>query len=153
MTDPRSAGLAIRVWAWAAALRVLKRFIPLESLVRMMHRSPDGGPRSVAFERRLAEYLIREGRFPFRPPSNCLERSLAAYRMLCRTGARPELVVGFRPSHIKHIEGHVWVMVDGRPFAERDAAIGTYTAAMTFDSSACRRPGAAAPLPAGIQFR
>jgi hypothetical protein len=153
MTDSRSAAVAIRLWAWAAALRVLKRFVPLESLVRMMHRAPDGAARSTGFERRLAEYLLREGRFPFRPPSNCLERSLAAYRMLCRAGAVPELVVGFRPSEIKHIEGHVWVMVDGRPFAERDDAIGTYTAAMTFDSSACRRPVAGAPLPAGIRFR
>ena len=153
MTDARAAGIAIRLWAWAAALRVLKRFVPLESLVRMMHRAPEGRPRSAAFEGRLAEYLLRDGRFPFRPPSNCLERSLASYRMLCRTGARPELVVGFRPSQIKHIEGHVWVMVDGRPFAERDAATSTYTAAVTFDSSACRRPVAGAPLPAGIQFR
>jgi transglutaminase superfamily protein len=153
MTDPQTAGIAIRVWAWAATLRVLKRIVPLESLVRMMHRAPGSAPRSAAFERRLAEYLLREGRFPFRPPSNCLERSLASYRLLGRAGAQPELVVGFRPSPIKHIEGHVWVIVDGRPFAERDVAVGTYTAAVTFDSSACRRPDAGASLPAGIQFR
>lgn len=154
MTRLTPITVGFRLWAWAAALRILKRFVPLESLVRLMHRHPRQSPRSPAFERMLDDYLRRDGRFPFRPPSNCLERSLGAYRLLCAANAAPDLVVGFRTSPVTHIEGHVWIMVDGQPFAERDAPTTTYTTALTFDAEACRRPVAGSlPLPAGIQFR
>ncbi len=133
--------IAVRLWSWAAVLRPLKRMIPLERLVRLAHRRPRGGARSPAFERRLAEYLERRERFPFRPPSNCLERSLGAYRILCAANASPRLVVGFRHSPEREVEGHVWVTVDGRPLAERPEEVASYTELVTFDPEG-RRKGA-----------
>lgn len=149
-----SSSIAVRLWTWAAALRLLKRVVPLETLVRVMHRKPRGGARSPAFERRLEGYLERAERFPFRPPSNCLERSLGAYRLLCGANAAPELVIGFRTSPDRRVEGHVWVTVDGRPIAERSENVAAYTAIVTFDADARRRAASAdEPLLAGMRFR
>lgn len=149
-----SSSIAVRLWTWAAALRVLKQVVPLETLVRMMHRKPRSGARSPAFERRLEDYLGRAERFPFRPPANCLERSLGAYRMLCAANAAPQLVVGFRTSPERRVEGHVWVTVDGRPVAEHPENVGAFTAIVTFDADARRRAASSSgPLLAKMRFK
>jgi hypothetical protein len=144
--------IALRLWTWAAALRVLKRVVPLETLVKMMHRRPRTATRSTTFECRLESYLERVARFPFRPPSNCLERSLGAYRMLCEANASPALVIGFRTSATRRIEGHVWVTLDGRPLAERPESVATYTAIVTFDANAKRQGTGAEPLLSQLRF-
>ena len=82
--------------------------------------------RSPEFERRIEAYLDATGRFPRRAPGNCLERSLGAYRLLCAANASPTLVVGLRQSDTLGVEGHVWVVVDGRPLAERPGLVTTY---------------------------
>ncbi len=99
--------------------------------------------------------MDRAGRLPFRPPSNCLERSLGAYRMLCGEGASPELVIGVRRAPGQPVDGHVWVTVAGRALAERTENLATYTAITRFDSKACRHPGDSAfsAALAGIPLR
>ena len=145
--------IAIRLWAWAALLRPLKYALPLATLVRLAHTRRRRPSRSVAFEGKLEGYLLASGSFPRRPPFNCLERSLGAYRLLCRANARPTLVVGLRRSDALGVEGHVRVVVDGRPLAERTADVATYTQILTFDPDARQEPsgGSAAKL-AGIRF-
>ena len=138
MIEPGSWTIALRLWSWAAALRVLKWMVQLDTQVRLMHRRPKG-QRSKPFEARLQRYLKTPGAFPFRPPGNCLERSLGVYRMLCGVNAAPELVVGFRQSAGRRIEGHVWVVVDGTALAEPSDTAGTYTTVVTFDSGGRRR--------------
>ena len=142
MIERASWTIALRLWGWAAALRVLKWMVPLETLVRLMHRRPNR-QRSRPFELRLQRYLETPGAFPFRPPGNCLERSLGVYRLLCGVNAAPELVVGFRQSAGRRMEGHVWVLVDGTAVAEPSDTVGTYTRVVTFDSAARRRGSAA----------
>ena len=141
MIERASWTIALRLWGWAAALRVLKWMVPLETLVRLMHRRPNR-QRSKLFELRLQRYLETPGAFPFRPPGNCLERSLGVYRLLCGVNAAPELVVGFRQSAGRRMEGHVWVLVDGTAVAEPSDTVGTYTRVVTFDSAARRRGSA-----------
>ena len=141
MIERASWTIALRLWGWAAALRVLKWMVPLETLVRLMHRRPNR-QRSKLFELRLQRYLETPGAFPFRPPGNCLERSLGVYRLLCGVDAAPELVVGFRQSAGRRMEGHVWVLVDGTAVAEPSDTVGTYTRVVTFDSAARRRGSA-----------
>jgi hypothetical protein len=148
-----SPGIAIRMWAWAAVLRVLKRIVPLESLVRLMHRRPAPGGRSPAFRQRIEDYMCMTGRFPWRPPSNCLERSLGAYRLLCEAAAAPELVIGLRRSDAQGLLGHVWVTVQGRALAERDDALAVYTPIATFDAGARRHSHAAGDPLRGMSFR
>lgn len=126
--------VAIRMWAWAAVLRLLKRVVALETLVRVMHRTP-GRPRARSSrEQSIESYMNMTGRFPFRPPSNCLERSLIAYRMLCEAAAEPELVVGMRRATDGSLHGHVWVTVAGRPLGERVESLATYTPLVRFDA-------------------
>jgi len=146
-------GIAIRMWTWAALLRVLKRIVPLESLVRLMHRRPASRGRSAAFRQRIEDYLSMTGRFPYRPPSNCLERSLGAYRLLCEAAAAPELVIGLRRSDAQGLLGHVWVTVQGRALAERDDALAVYTPIATFDAGARRHSHAAGDPLRGMSFK
>ena len=143
--------IAVRMWGWAAALRVLKRTVPLESLVRLMYSRSRGVARSPAFERALETYLSTRASFPFRPPGNCLERSLGAYRLLCAQNAGPELVIGVRHTSLRAVEGHVWVQVDGRALAESPDDLQTYAAVVTFDAAGRQHPsGASAGSLAGV---
>lgn len=150
MSLPR---IAIRIWAWAAALRVLKRIVPLETLVRLMHRTPIASRRGSTTEESIESYINMTGRFPFRPPSNCLERSLIAYRMLCEAAADPELVVGLRHAADGRLHGHVWITVGGRPLGERPESIATYTPLVQFDAQGRRySPSGSGALPSGLAF-
>jgi hypothetical protein len=148
-----TVGIAFRLWAWAALLRPLKYAVPLATLVRLAHTRPGAQGRSPEFERRIEAYLDAPGRFPRRAPGNCLERSLGAYRLLCAANAEPTLVVGLRQSDRLGVEGHVWVVVDGRALAERPGLVTTYTQILTFDPDARQHSsrGSAASL-AGIRF-
>ena len=147
-----TTGIAARLWTWAAILRVLKHVVPLGTLVRLMHARP-ARSRSADLEHRLEGYMAASGTFPRRAPGNCLERSLAAYRLLCRASASPTLVVGFRHSASRTVEGHVWVVVDGRALAERPDSVATYRPAIAFGPDGCQRPADGSPgLPAGIRF-
>ena len=159
-------GIGVRLWFWAAMIRVLKRVVPIRTLVRLAKPGSDQGQTGVRpgsdrghlartderLEERLRAYLQSKGRFPFRPPSNCLERSLGAYRLLCGVAADPELVVGVRRSPERGVEGHVWVTAGGRVLAERPEDLATFTPIVTFDANARQRTtagfeGALAEIP------
>lgn len=135
--------IAARMWGWAAGLRVLKRVVPLEKLVRLMHPRLKTPERSPAFEQALEAYLSSTAAFPFRAPGNCLERSLGAYRLLCARHACPELVIGVRHTSQRAVEGHVWVRVDGRALAERPHDVQSYTAVVAYDATGRQHPSVA----------
>jgi transglutaminase superfamily protein len=143
--------LAMRIWFWAAVVRVLKHVVPLPLLVRWVrprHQPAveDGGALAA-----LGAYLDRRGTFPSRPPGNCLDRSLAAYRVLCASGSHPRLVAGIRPLG-GGLDGHVWLVLNGVPFAER-ADVDRYVPIVSFDEHGQRdgSPGPAADL-TGIRW-
>ena len=126
--------IPLRVWLWAAIIRPLKHIVPLPALVRFARplTSSSGAAHRDAVERRLERYLTERGRFPARPPGNCLERSLAVYRLLCSVGADVRLVVGLRPGD-RGVDGHVWVVLDGQPFAEA-GDVASYASVLAFDA-------------------
>ena len=173
-------GIGIRLWLWAAIIRVLKPLVPIGTLVRLARTAgprtkrgltpigpgsdrgqapigPGSGPdqdpvglgsgpdrlarvrRAERFEARLRAYLESTGRFPFRPPANCLERSLGVYRLLGGVAADPQLVVGVRRSPERGVEGHVWVTARGRVLAEKPEDLATFTTIVTFDADARQR--------------
>jgi len=110
----------LRLLFWAAYFRVMKRFVPLPSLVSRAvpttkPHHPSIGPDRIAELGALAARVIRAGGDP-----NCLERSLTIYRQLIRSGARPALAVNFRRE--LHVVGHVWIVLGGKPFGKWDAA-------------------------------
>jgi hypothetical protein len=132
-------GLAVRIWTCAAVLRVLKRFVPLETLVRLVQRRPRGRPGDHTVAAAVHEYLSRGGRFPRRAPGNCLERSLAAYMVLCRAGAAPSLVVGVRRTAGASLDGHVWIVAGERPLGESPAFIAEFAPITVFGPDGRRR--------------
>ena len=132
-----TAAIAFRLWTWAAGLRVLKHVVPLTTLVRMMHARPGRLAPCVADD--IERYLHTSGRFPHRPPGNCLERSLGVYRLLCQAGASPELLVGMRHLPSRPIEGHVWVRAGGRPIGETAASLHEFQLTTSFDEFGRRR--------------
>ena len=152
MTLPVCVEIGSRLWAWAAAMRPLKYMLPLHTLVQLARRPARGRGRDPEFERRLERFLGAAGPFPRRPPGNCLERSLGAYRLLCAADAAPMLVIGLRKAESR-IEGHVWVEVDGRALAEQPANLATYMPIFSFDHDGKQATGnASAELPAGVRF-
>ena len=64
-------------------------------------------------------FIAHAGRFVI--SENCLERSLVLYRFLAEVGANPRLVMGVRLSDTG-TDGHVWIEVDGEPFADSTTA-------------------------------
>jgi hypothetical protein len=129
-------GIGLRLWTSAAIVRVLKHVWSLPGLVRLFHtRAVRDDPATI---HRLEQSLQVSGRFPRRAPSNCLERSLGAYRILCRCGARPLLMVGVRRTASNVLDGHVWVNVDGRPFGDSEERTGQYALTTVFDANGRR---------------
>ena len=102
--------------------------------------------------REVESFLRQSGRLPRRPPANCLERSLGAYRLLCRAGASPALVVGMRRGSRTGVDGHVWVVVDGRPLAENETFLAGFGRVLAFDASGRQISGAADPIPDGLRL-
>jgi hypothetical protein len=130
--------LEARVWIWAVVIRPLKHVLALPALVRLVtpeRRSADPARRQLV-QRRLSEYLSSRAPFPRRAPGNCLERSLAAFRLLSQAGATPHLAVGVRTG-AGGVEGHVWIVLDGEPFAEA-GDVGRYAVVVSFDDQGQR---------------
>ena len=105
---------------WSLLLPVLKHRLPLQALTRLMWtegrrgRSPEREDEIV----RLSSVLTR-----LRPPrfrSNCLERSLLAYRFLAQIDADPHLVIAVTTSQ-SGLLGHAWVTLDDVPI--HDSAV------------------------------
>ncbi len=130
--------IGTRMWLWAAMLRILKHIVPISTLVQFAKAAPRKHAAGLE-PSRVEAYMVRKGRFPFRPPANCLERSFGAYRLLCRGGAKPELVVGVRRSAERGVEGHVWVTVAGRVLAETSEEVARFTPIVTFDAEGRQR--------------
>lgn len=94
-----------------AALGVLKHVMPLRRLAPRAWKQQQG-PRDPEAERRVIGAVARL-RSWFGADEDCLQASLLLYRELSGLGADPTLVLGFRRLN-DHIQGHAWVLVDGR---------------------------------------
>jgi hypothetical protein len=139
-----------RLWFWAAVVRPLKHVVPIMALARVVHARPVPRRRESGLADRLDVLFRSTGRFPSRPPSNCLERSLGAYRLLCLAGAQPELVIGMKRGPGDRIEGHTWVVVDGRPLGETAGAVAGFARVLAFDARGRQTTGPAR-LPRGTR--
>lgn len=143
--------LAARLWFWAAIVRPLKHVVPLGTLVHLVHRPPRTPPDGRRVEQ-VQSLLKRTGRVPRRAPGNCLERSLGAYRLLCAAGAAPQIVVGVRRGAGTRVDGHVWLMIDGRPLAEDEAFLAGFSRVLTFGPDGRQTSGAAGGMPEGVRL-
>ena len=131
-TSPADVGLAIRIMTWACVLPVLKRVMPIRSLVRLVWRSSRLAPDAERDERvvvfaRWACRLVR-----WRDGGNCLERGLIAYRFLLEGHAEPTLVIVMGRNDAANVIGHAWVLLNGAPAGESSTAISQYVPVFAF---------------------
>lgn len=132
-TSPADVVLAVRAMAWALVLPLLKHMVKVQSLARVMHLPPSGAPRDLAREARIVAFARWAARLVrWNAGGNCLERGLIAYRYLTAAGANPVLVVGLGEGEAGSMIGHAWVLVDGRPAGETEAAVSIYTPVFAF---------------------
>jgi hypothetical protein len=103
---------------WAAVLPLLKRFVRLDTLARLMWTDPDDqAPPEVAKIVALSALLARRGGISH---GTCYERSLLAYRFLAQRGADPKLVVAVKQDG-GAMTGHAWVAIGGAPVDESES--------------------------------
>jgi hypothetical protein len=141
--------IVVRLWFWAAVLRPLKHVVPLPVLVRLVHPRRATAKHGSGLAGRLDALFRASGPFPRRSPGNCLERAFGAYRLLCLAGEHPELVIGMRPSGpAGQVDGHTWVVVDGRAIGEDDRTLADFIRVAAFDAAG-RLTTDAVPGPVG----
>ena len=130
---PGEIWLAGRLYLWSLALPILKRVLPLRTLVRLAWTRPRTDRRRPERERQVMRlaYAVWSRSRARRRDDDCLERSLAAFRFLSRLNADPELVAGTRMAG-GEVQGHVWVVVDGQPFGEARAELAEYLPVIAF---------------------
>ncbi len=127
--SPSDALLVLRLLGWRLALAVLKRTVPIATLVRLM-AAPGG--HSTADTRRIVELVDwLYGPRRDRELGNCLDRSLVLYRFLSRSEPGTRLVLGMRRGS-SELEGHAWVIAGDRAFGETPASGGGFVTLATF---------------------
>ena len=143
LSTPADAILVAKTVGWMAVLPVLKRVLPLPTLVRMMWRP--GTARARQHERELHTARIVQG-LCRASGGNCLVRSLILYRFLSRANAEPTLVAGMgKPGDFL---GHVWVNVDERPLLESPASLRPYVEMIRFGADGRLLSPGVAEMPA-----
>ena len=145
---PADVWLAMRMLAWRLVLPGLKWALPLPRLVRLMWWSGQPRPATLSGQRRIATLAYwLSGPARVRGLDNCLERSLLVYRYLSRTGAEPELVVGFsRRGGAVH--GHVWVTLEDQGVFGDDGSQGEFESVICFGRDGKITASNGAPAPA-----
>lgn len=129
------AWLAIRILGWACCLPILKRVVPLRTLVRLLRHSPTSAIRMNDREEQIATFARWSCRATaWSSGGNCLERGLIMYRFLGRANAQPSLAIGFARGPAGKLLGHAWVIVDGRPVGETLESLSEFHTALTFSS-------------------
>jgi hypothetical protein len=132
-----AAGMG-RLLPWYVAFGVLRHVVPLPRLARWAWHAPSG-PRNREFERKVTGRVERLRRILERGRGDCLQSSLLLYRELSRSGADPTLVVGFRRDQGR-MQGHAWVLADGRPVAASQDSIDGFAPTFGFGRSGTLEP-------------
>jgi hypothetical protein len=113
-----------------AAFGVLKHLVPLTRLARWAWREPDRSPHPSRAPELVAR-VLQVGRWSGVPDRDCVQRSLLLYRELSRLGLDPTLVAGFQRQGAG-LQGHAWVVAQGRIVGEAADALDRFTPAFQF---------------------
>lgn len=113
----------VRLWPVYVAAGVLKHLLPLPMLARWAWR-PAVQARDRRQEHRLVACVVKISKTSRAIDRDCFQRSLVLYRELSRSGAGPQLWVGFaRSTAGASLNGHAWVIVDGAPLLDEGSAL------------------------------
>jgi hypothetical protein len=127
--------LAGRMLGWLIVLPLLKRILPLPTLVGLMWSTRGSARAFTAAEidrmSRIARWLAVHA-WP-RRAGTCLEESLVLYRYLSAHRASPELVIGIRRAN-QRVGAHAWVTLDGHPIGDSPDALAEFAPLVSFGS-------------------
>jgi len=127
--SPSDALLVGRLLAWRLTLPLLKRTVPIATLVRVMASTAGRSTRDIG---RIVELVdLTFGPRRNQDPDNCLDRSLVLYRFLSRNEPGTRLVLGMRRGS-KELEGHAWVIAGDRAFGRTPASGPDFLSLATF---------------------
>lgn len=132
-----AAGVA-RLLPWYLAFGALRHIVPLPWLARWAWHAPSTA-RGREHQQKIATRVVRLRHALERGRGDCLQSSLVLYRELSRMGADPTLVVGFRRSSGR-LEGHAWVLADGRPVGEPQDALDGFAPTFGFGRHGTLQP-------------
>ncbi|MEO8481884.1 MAG: lasso peptide biosynthesis B2 protein [Acidobacteriota bacterium] len=126
----RNAIMTARLLPPYLIFAVLKRLVPLPRLVRWAWLRPVR-IRDRAVEDTALRCTVRLRNWFGADRGDCLQGSLALYRVLSHTGSNPRLVVGFRRDS-SAVGGHAWVEVDGACVIEAAPPLRGFVPAFSF---------------------
>ena len=129
---PRRRWAVVRAAVWLLAVDLALRAVGFSVVRRWLRRlaRPGRGAAGASFEAERVETLawaVAAASAHHLYPMRCLPRSLVLQTLLAREGIPAELRIGVRRQG-GGLEAHAWVEHDGRPLAERDDPLGTFSA-------------------------
>jgi Transglutaminase-like superfamily len=127
--SPSDALLVLRLLGWRLALAVLKRTIPIATLVRLMATPGGHSSRDTRRIVELVDWIYGPRRN--RELGNCLDRSLVLYRFLSRSEPGTRLALGMRHGS-SELEGHAWVIAGNRAFGATPPSGDDFVTLATF---------------------
>jgi hypothetical protein len=139
VSTPQDVWLLARMLGWSLVLPMLKRALPLPTLVKLVQSGTQRDQRDPCQEKKLSalsEWVFRSR--PRRSRDNCLDRALVTYRYLGRAGATPTIIVGVAKDDTSSrtgVIGHVWVTVDGSPVHDDDERLAGFVTLAIFGAN------------------
>lgn len=136
-------GTGMAVFLIRFALQVMS----LPQLLRWLTCNPVAGEPVQETMEDVVYYVDRWlALFPYNPKGNCFPRALTLYRFARRCG----LAVQFRCGVMKlnqRLEGHAWLMLDGRDFMEPSRYWQFFTVTVAFPPAPLPDPGQPSDFP------
>lgn len=134
---PQHLWLAVRIIVLSTTLRVALKLFGFPRVRNAMKLSvvepldrPAGAPAFSPAARRTFSMLERVlSRKPFK--CSCLPRSMTVHRILSRSGAQVELVLGGLITD--HFRAHAWVEVDGVPLETLEGGLAAWSRLVRLD--------------------
>lgn len=134
--SPRRRWAVVRAAVWLPAVDLALRTVGFSVVRRWLRRlaSPrkgragySAGASSEAERVETLAWAVAAASAHHLYPMRCLPRSLVLQTLLAREGIPAELRIGVRREDGR-LEAHAWVEHEGRPLAERDDPLGTFSA-------------------------
>lgn len=136
--------LFMRIFSWISLIALMLKLL---SFSRMLVLLTPERPKTIhATDRRgliskvprYTDFILRRNWWIYR--MNCLKRALVIFKFLRLYGIDVQICMGVKKDHSsppagpeKHLQGHAWLMVNGKPFLEDSRSMATtYTPVFSF---------------------
>lgn len=116
-------------------VRVALRVLSLKKVLHWLARKPARGAIGENGIDDVAYYLDRWlSIFPYHPKGNCFPRALSLFLYARRAGLPVQFQCGVMKLNHR-LEGHAWLMLNGRDFLEPSSYWKAFTVTLTFPGS------------------